>query len=33
MVLLKLLYMLFKIVFEQCAFDIFLIDWERPKVH
>ena len=33
MVFLKLVYMLYKIVFEQCSFDIFLIDWERPKAH
>ena len=29
----KLAYMLAKIYFEQCSFDIVLIDWERPKVH
>ena len=28
----KLLTILYKIVFEQSNFDIFLIDWERPKL-
>jgi hypothetical protein len=27
----KIFAMLYKIMYEQCAFDIFLIDWERPK--
>ena len=27
----KLLTILYKIVFEQCSFDIFLVDWEKPK--
>ena len=27
----KLVSVLFKISFEQCSMDIFLIDWERPK--
>lgn len=29
----KLVTILYKICFEQCSFDIFLIDWERPKLH
>lgn len=28
----KLLTIIYKIAFEQCSFDIFLIDWERPKL-
>jgi meckelin len=28
----KFLTILFKITFEQCGFDLFLIDWERPKI-
>ena len=28
----KLLTIIFKITFEQCGFDLFLIDWERPKI-
>lgn len=28
----KLLTIIYKIVFEQCSFDIFMIDWERPKL-
>lgn len=28
----KILTIIFKILFEQCSFDIFLIDWERPKL-
>jgi meckelin len=27
----KLLSVLYKIYFDQCSFDIFLIDWEKPK--
>jgi meckelin len=27
----KLLTIVYKIVFEQCSFDIFLVDWEKPK--
>lgn len=27
----KLVSLLYKIYFEQCSFDIFLIDWEKPK--
>ena len=27
----KLLFVVFKIYFEQSSMDIFLIDWERPK--
>lgn len=27
----KLVYVIFKIFFEQTTYDIFLIDWERPK--
>jgi meckelin len=27
----KFLLMIYKIIFEQCSFDIFLIDWEKPK--
>ena len=27
----KLLIILYKIYFEQCSIDIFLIDWEKPK--
>jgi hypothetical protein len=27
----KLVTILYKIIFEQCSFDIFLIDWEKPK--
>jgi len=27
----KIVYVVFKITFEQCSYDIFLIDWERPK--
>ena len=27
----KLISVLFKIYFDQCSFDIFLIDWEKPK--
>ena len=28
----KLVYMLFKIYFDQSLFDVYLIDWERPKI-
>ena len=28
----KIFAVLYKICFEQCSFDIFLIDWERPKL-
>ena len=27
----KLFSIFFKIFFEQCSFDIFLVDWEKPK--
>ena len=27
----KLIYIVFKIIFEQSSMNIFLIDWERPK--
>ena len=27
----KLVILLYKIYFEQCSYDIFLVDWERPK--
>ena len=27
----KLLFVVFKIYFEQSSMDIFLIDWDRPK--
>jgi hypothetical protein len=27
----KLISVLYKIFFDQCSFDIFLIDWEKPK--
>ena len=27
----KLVTIIYKIVFEQCSFDIFLVDWEKPK--
>jgi meckelin len=27
----KLISILYKIFFEQCSFDIFLVDWEKPK--
>jgi len=27
----KLISMIYKIIYEQCAYDIFLVDWERPK--
>lgn len=27
----KLIILLYKIYFEQCSIDIFLVDWERPK--
>lgn len=29
----KLITILYRIIFEQCEFDVFLIDWERPKRH
>ena len=27
----KLCYVMYKIYFDQCSFDVYLIDWERPK--
>ena len=27
----KLLIIIYKIIFEQSGFDIFLVDWEKPK--
>lgn len=33
MVIAKIIYMLFKIAFEQCVISVYLIDWERPKPH
>lgn len=27
----KLVWLIYKIYFEQCSFDMFLIDWEKPK--
>mgnify|MGYP001005826267 CR=1 FL=1 len=29
----KLLYVFFKIIFEQCSYDIYLIDWETPRAN
>lgn len=31
MALAKFIYMLFKIYFEQCKIDVYLLDWERPR--
>ena len=28
----KFIYMLFKIYFEQCKIDVYLLDWERPRL-
>lgn len=27
----KVVSMVYRIIFEQCSFDIFLVDWEKPK--
>lgn len=27
----KLVYVLFKVYFDQGSFDVYMIDWERPK--
>lgn len=27
----KVITLVYKIIFEQCNFDIFLVDWEKPK--
>ncbi|CDW85678.1 meckelin isoform 4 [Stylonychia lemnae] len=27
----KIITLLYKIIFEQCSFDLFLVDWEKPK--